>query len=67
MRFICEIEGSQHLIDAQSFEAAAELAAREHADSCGKTTGTYRVNVAEANGADFPLIAGDDYTVTLGG
>lgn len=67
MRFICEIGDGEHLVDAQTFEAAAELAAREHAASRGETAGTYRVNVAEANEADFPLIAGDDYTVTLHG
>jgi hypothetical protein len=67
MRFICEIGDSEQLIDADTFEAAAEAAARAHAQSRGETQGTYTVNVAEANEADYPLIAGNDYTVTLPG
>lgn len=67
MRFICEIGGNEHLVDAETFEAAARAAARTHAESQGETAGTYTVNVAEANEADFPLIAGNDYTVTLPG
>ncbi|MES1941344.1 hypothetical protein T5B8_13960 [Salinisphaera sp. T5B8] len=64
MRFICEIGGEEHLVDADTFEAAAEAAVRAHA---GTRAGTYTVNVAEANEADFPLVTGSDYTVTLPG
>ena len=65
MRFICEIGNQEHLVDAESFEEAARAAAEQHASEQGASSGTFVVNVSEANEADFPLIAGDDYTVTL--
>ncbi|MES1926624.1 hypothetical protein [Salinisphaera sp. T31B1] len=66
MRFVCEIDGDEHLVDAETPEQAAQEAARRHAERPGQTTapvGRYTVNVAEANEADLPLIAGDDYIV----
>ncbi|ERJ18429.1 hypothetical protein SSPSH_002710 [Salinisphaera shabanensis E1L3A] len=65
MRFICEIGDDEHLVDADTFEAAAEAAVRAHAESRGETAGRYTVKVSEANEADFPLVSGEDYTVTL--
>ncbi|MES1945736.1 hypothetical protein C84B14_00265 [Salinisphaera sp. C84B14] len=65
MRFICEIGSDEHLIDADTFEAAAEAAARAHAGARGETGGRYTVKVSEANEADFPLVSGEDYQVTL--
>ncbi|MAS10417.1 hypothetical protein [Salinisphaera sp.] len=64
-RFVCEIGGEEYLIDADTFEAAAQQAAQRHAAERDIEQGTFTVNVAEANEADFPLIAGNDYTVTL--
>lgn len=64
MRYVCEIERAEHVIEADTPEDAARLAAEREA----RTTGTrqqFRVNVAEANEADLPLIAGDDYDVTV--
>jgi hypothetical protein len=65
MRFICEIANQEHLIDAESFEDAARAVAERHAAEQGTDSGTFTVTVSEANEADFPLIAGNDYTVTL--
>ena len=64
MRFVCEIDGEEHLIDADSPEVAACRVAEAHG---GQTAwgGRVVVNVAEANEADVPLIAGTDYTVAL--
>lgn len=68
MRFVCEIGNAEHLVDAETPEHAAreiaEAQARRDALAPGQRR-RYTVNVAEANGADFPLIAGEDYTVTV--
>ncbi|MBS64514.1 hypothetical protein [Salinisphaera sp.] len=66
MRFICEIGSDEHLVEADTFEAAAEAAARAHADVRGEAGGSYTVKVSEANEADFPLVSGEDYQVRLG-
>ena len=67
MRFICEIGDAEHIVEAETFEAAARAAAEIQAQAYGHEAGTFTVNVAEANEADYPLIAGEDYTVTLPG
>lgn len=65
MRFICDIDDTEYLLEAESFEAAARQAAEAHAGAQDQARGTYAVHVAEANDADYPLYVGDDYTVTL--
>lgn len=67
MRFICEIGDAEYIVEAETFEAAARAAAQLHAQAKGPPSGTYTVNVAEANEADYPLVVGEDYTVTLPG
>jgi|GEM_PF-1142205 len=68
MRFVCEIGDDEHLVDAETPEDAAYEVARVQARQDKRVAGTevrYVVTVAEANEADMPLIAGDDYTVTI--
>lgn len=65
MRFICDIDVEQYLLEADSFESAARLAAQTHAGAHGVARDAYRVHVAEANDADFPLYTGEDFIVTL--
>lgn len=68
MRFVCEIGDDEHLVDADTPEDAAREVAAIQARREGRQDGSecrYTVNVAEANEADVPLIAGDDYTVTV--
>ena len=66
MRFVCEIDGSEYVLEAEGPEAAARRAAAAHAAAAAVPRPTRCVvNVAEANEADFPLIAGTDYSVTL--
>ena len=65
MRFFCELGDEEHLVDADTPEDAARLVARQQAERTGVGSLTLTVNVAEANEADLPLIAGDDYTVTV--
>lgn len=68
MRFVCEIGDDEHLVDAETPEDAAHEAANAQARSEQRAAGTearYVVTVAEANEADMPLIAGDDYPVTI--
>lgn len=68
MRFVCEIGDDEHLVDAETPEDAAREVARMQAGRDGRTAGSecrYTVTVAEANESDMPLIAGEDYTVTI--
>ncbi len=64
MRFVCEIDRVEYVIEAPSPEVAARLAAERQAKANGGRQ-RFRVNVAEANEADLPLIAGDDYDVAI--
>ncbi|WP_233544019.1 hypothetical protein [Salinisphaera sp. Q1T1-3] len=63
LRYICELAGDEVIVEAESAEDAAEKAVRDHAAQHGG--GTYTVTVSEATDYDLPLIAGDDYTVTI--
>lgn len=64
IRYVCEVAGDEHIVEADSPEEAAHQAADAQASADG--TGTYTVNVAEATDYDLPLIAGEDYRVTVG-
>lgn len=64
LRYICELEGDETIVEAESAEEAARVAVEAHAAEHG--AGTYTVTVSEATDYDLPLIAGDDYTVTVG-
>lgn len=64
IRYVCEVAGDEHIVEADSPEEAARQAAEAQARDGG--AGTYTVNVAEANDYDLPLIAGEDYRVTVG-
>ncbi|WP_423821141.1 hypothetical protein V5738_12475 [Salinisphaera sp. SPP-AMP-43] len=63
LRYICELAGDETIVEAASAEDAAEKAVQAHAAVHG--AGTYTVTVSEATDYDLPLIAGDDYTVTV--
>lgn len=63
LRYICEMAGDETIVEAENAEAAAEKAVHAHAAVHG--AGTYTVTVSEATDYDLPLIAGDDYTVTV--
>lgn len=64
MRFVCEVERSEHVIEADTPKEAAQMAAERQARANGGRQ-WFRVNVAEANEADLPLIAGDDFDVAI--
>jgi len=63
VRYICELAGDEQIVEAPGAEEAARLAAEAHGAKHGG--GTYRVTVSEATDYDMPLIAGDDYQVTV--
>lgn len=63
LRYICELAGDETIVEATSAEQAADKAVRAHAATHG--AGTYTVTVSEATDYDLPLIAGEDYTVTV--
>lgn len=63
IRYVCEIAGDEHIVEADTPEEGARKAAEIQAASDG--LGSYTVNVAEATDYDLPLIAGDDYRVTV--
>lgn len=63
IRYVCEVIGEEHVVEAETPEQAAEQVARTQAKQNGP--GVYTVNVAEATDYDLPLIAGDDYRVTV--
>lgn len=63
VRYICEMGEDEILVEASCAEEAAEKAADILAKEKG--AGTYTFTVSEANEYDLPLIAGDDYTVTV--
>lgn len=63
LRYICELAGDEVIVEAHGAEEAAEKAVAEHAKRHGR--GTYTVTVSEATDYDLPLIAGDDYTITV--
>lgn len=73
MRFFCEVANRDCLVDAETPDAAARMVAAEQAaldrgaggQRAGSGAQTYTVTVAEANGADMPLIAGTEYQVTV--
>lgn len=64
IRYVCEVAGDEHIVEADTPEEGARKAAEMQA--VGDGPGTYTVNVAEATDYDLPLIAGDDYQVTVG-
>ncbi|HET7313212.1 hypothetical protein [Salinisphaera sp.] len=64
LRYICELGGDETIVEATGAEQAADAAVRAYAAEHG--AGTYTVTVSEATDYDLPLIAGDDYTVTVG-
>ena len=51
------------IVEAASAAQAANAAVTAHAAAHGG--GTYTVTVSEATDYDLPLIAGDDYTITV--
>lgn len=63
LRYICELAGDETIVEATCAEDAAEAAVKAHAAEHG--AGTYTVTVSEATDYDLPLIAGDDYTITV--
>ena len=63
LRYSCELDGDEIILDARSAQEAAERAVNRHAATHGG--GTYTVTVSEATDYDLPLIAGDDYVVTV--
>lgn len=63
LRYICELGGDETIVEATSAAEAADAAVKAHAAEHG--AGTYTVTVSEATDYDLPLIAGDDYTITV--
>lgn len=63
LRYICELAGDETIVEAHSAQEAAEKAVTAHSAQHGG--GTYTVTVSEATDYDLPLIAGEDYTVTV--
>ncbi|NNC24061.1 hypothetical protein HKX42_09465 [Salinisphaera sp. USBA-960] len=61
MRFVCELADSEHVIEADTPEEAAQIAAAREARTDQKQCLT--VTVSEANEANLPLIVGGDYEV----
>lgn len=63
LRYICELGGEEMIVEAASAEQAADRAVKGYAAEHG--AGTYTVTVSEATDYDLPLIAGEDYTITV--
>lgn len=62
--YICELAGDEILVQATNASEAAQKAAEAHARKTG-ARGTFTLTVSEANDYGLPLIAGDDFTVTV--
>jgi hypothetical protein len=63
IRYVCEVADHEYIVEADTPEQGARKAAQRQARKDGP--GTYTVNVAEATDYDLPLIAGEDYRVTV--
>lgn len=63
LSYLCELDGEETVVEATDPEEAAQKAAKAHAVEHGG--GTYTVTVSEATDYELPLIAGEDFTVTV--